>query len=416
MKIAKMIAREIFDSRGLPTIECGVVLDDGMVVTASVPSGISRSRFEAAELRDGGHRLFGLGVTRAIEYIERDISQILVGIEPNVVEADARLIELDGTDDKSRLGANTLLAASIAVCRAQAYLHDMELYELIAHLLHVEHVSLPFPMLNVVNGGLHADTTLPIQEFMVVPLGAHHFRDAMEAGVNIYQILKQLFRQQGLSTNVGDEGGFAPSGVDERAVLDCIVEACALCGIERGKVGIALDVAASGLYDPESKMYTWGQKQYTADALIEYYQQLIQQYPIYSIEDGLSEVDWQGWQKMTQQLGSEVQLVGDDIFATHPQRIIDGLKDTVANAAVIKPNQVGTVTETLQAIRLCQENNMNIIVSHRSGETNDTFIVDLAVGSSSGQIKAGGCARGECMEKYNRLLAIEDTLALSLLD
>ena len=411
MKITKVIGREIYDSRGMPTVECTLVLENGVQASASVPSGLSRSSYEARELRDGGHRLMGAGVLRAIENLEQIIGPELIGKVPDLVPMDIKMIELDGTENKSHLGSNAILAASIAICKAQAYLNDMETYELIGHLCNADTVSLPFPMFNVINGGKHANNNLMIQEFMIVPTGAQNFRESLEIAVTVFHELKKILAKMGKSTNVGDEGGFAPTFDDDRQALDCIVNAIEhLDESLHDSVVIAIDVAASQLYDRATRTYRWRGKSVHAQELTGIYAELLDTYPIYSIEDGMSEFDSEGFSYMMNSLGDSIQIVGDDLFATNLARIVDGIENNLANAVVIKPNQIGTVSETVQALIWCKDNEVNTIVSHRSGETNDTFIVDLAVGASAGQIKAGGCSRGERMAKYNALLRLEDEL------
>lgn len=411
MKIVRVIGREIFDSRGMPTIECEIILENGLSVAASVPTGASRSEYEAKELRDGGLRLLGKGVLRSVQIIEQIIEPQLIGREPNLIEMDQELVVLDDTDDKSKLGANTILATSIALCKAQALIEGLEPYELIAHLCGYDMASLPFPMFNVINGGAHAYNKLQFQEFMIMPVGVPSIHEAMDIAVTFFAILKKILHEQGLSTAVGDEGGFAPELDHESQALDLIMEALGYMQNDfGGSLMIALDVAASQFYDKNSGLYRLHGRQYSSDELITYYTQLVDKYPLYALEDGLDQDDWDGWQKLTAKLGSRLQIVGDDIFATNPNRIYEGIDRNVANTVIIKPNQVGTVTETLQAIQLCKEYDRNVIVSHRSGETNDSFIADLAVGTSAGQIKAGGPSRGERMAKYNRLLMIEDEL------
>ena len=339
--------------------------------------------------------------------------------EPNLVDIDLKMIEMDGTENKMRLGSNAMLAVSIAVARAQAISEGLSLYELLAVLCDYESVALPFPMFNIINGGMHANNGLKIQEFMVMPIGTQNFRSAFEATTMLVYALKKLLEENQRSTAVGDEGGFASQFHDEHEALDFIMAAIDnSSGNKEADIGfvISLDAAASYFYDTKTNLYTLGEKKYTSDELIAFYESLAQQYPIYSIEDGLSENDIAGWAKLTTKLGSKVQIVGDDIFATSADRILQGVKEGVANAAIIKPNQIGTVTETLQAIQVCKDNNVNTIVSHRSGETDDTFIADLAVGTSAGHIKAGSCMRGERIAKYNQLLRIEDKLVFSLLD
>lgn len=414
MKIAKIQAREIFDSRGLPTIECELYLDNGSHVTASVPSGLSVGSNEAYELRDD-ERLMGFGVSKAIENIENIIAPVLINKEPVVVALDAIMLELDGTANKEKLGANAILAVSIAVLKAQAVVEELEPYELIAQLCGQDSVMLPFPLFNMINGGAHAPSGLRIQEFLVIPSGAQNFRESMEYGVEFYYTLQELLQKKGQRICRGIEGGFAPAFENDMQALDILAETIEkLDGSDTFK--FALDVAASQFYDTKTKTYDWHGTTYSTDELIAFYKKLIDAYPICSIEDGLAEDDQEGWAQMMEQLGETIQIVGDDIFVTNATRIYQGLLNQSANAAIIKPNQIGTVTETLQAIQLCKEHGMSIVVSHRSGETNDSFIADLAVGTSAGQIKAGGCSGGERLAKYNRLLAIEDQLALSLLE
>lgn len=417
MKIARLIGREIYDSRGMPTIECDLMLEDGTYVSASVPSGASRSESEAYELRDGGNRLMGKGVNKAVEKLEHVIAPMLIGKEPEVVNMDVMMLELDGTDDKSNLGANTILAASMAVLKAQAAIEDLHEYELIAHLCGLEAIALPLPMFNMINGGKHANNDLQIQEFLVVPVDVSSFREAMESALEVSHELQKVLLKKNKFVAVGDEGGFSCNFKDEYEALDCIMLAIENASARiKGKFVLGLDVAASQFYDAMENNYSWHSKTISSEKMIKYYEKLVEKYPIYSIEDGLAETDIEGWQQLMQTMGERVQLVGDDIFATNAQKIWEGLEKNVATAAIIKPNQIGTVTETLQAIKLCKENGINVIVSHRSGETCDTFIADLAVGTSASHIKAGGCSRGERMAKYNHLLRIEDELVLSLLD
>jgi enolase len=416
MKIEKIIGREIFDSRGYPTIECEVVLEDGVFVTSSVPTGLSRGKHEAFELRDHDSRLLGRGVSKAIENLENIIGPELLGKIPDVVSMDVQMLELDGTENKSKLGANAILAASIAVLKAQAIVQDYELYELIAHLCGLESISLPLPMFNMIEGGVHANNKLQIQEFLIVPNDMPSFRSAMEAATLVFFELKRLLENDGKDVAVGDEGGFACEFKDEIEALDYLKQA--IENTKKNMTGsfvIGLDIAASQFYDAKKKKYLWHGKLKTSEQLIEYYEKLADEYSLYSIEDGLDEDDWKGWQEMTKILSKKVQVVGDDIFVTSAERIWRGIEEGVGTAVIIKPNQIGTITETLQAIKLCKDYDLDVIVSHRSGETNDTFIADLAVGTSAGHIKAGSCCRGERIAKYNQLLRIEDTLVLSLL-
>ena len=416
MEIRLISAREIFDSRGFPTVQACVELEDGSRHESCAPSGASCGSSEAVVLRDGGKRLMGLGVTKAVENITTIIGPALVGRAPDLVTCDVVMLELDGTDNKSRLGANAMVAVSCAVARAQAYVAGVELYELIAQLSESDQISLPAPMINMINGGAHADNSLSVQEFLIIPTGFDSFRAAFEAGTVFFQLLKADLIKKGKRVSVGDEGGFAPNFNDDREVLDLLASiipaAKKQCG---GNFSIGLDVAASQLYDAKKKKYRWQEKMLSADDLVEHYQELIADYPITSIEDGLYEKDFKGWASMTAALKGSVALVGDDLFVTNAEKIWQGIEEGLATGAIIKPNQIGTLTETLQAIRLCKDNNFDVIVSHRSGETNDDFIADLAVGVSANAIKAGGCSRGERLAKYNRLLAIEDALTLSAL-
>ncbi len=416
MKVTKIIAREIFDSRGLPTIECEIFLENGMRASAAVPAGKSIGKHESVELRDGGKRLMGMGVHKAIDNIENKIAKILVGEELNAPRMDNMIIELDGTPNKSKLGANATLAVSMALYRAQAVAEQAELFEIIAWVCGFESVSLPMPMFNVINGGAHADNALRIQEFMIVPLGASGYSEGVEACMEISQLLKEILKKKGKSTNVGDEGGYAPQFDDEIDALTCMLEAVLHYGDKDLVFGFALDVAASQFYNAKTKKYDWHGEQVTSEELIEYYVELSKHFPLYSIEDGLAEDDWQGWIKMMQTLGDKIQLIGDDLFATNSQRILQGIELGAANSVLIKPNQAGTIIETLQAMKLCKEAGLGTVISHRSGETCDSFIADLAVGTNAGQIKAGGCTRGERLAKYNRVLTIEDILMRSLLE
>ncbi|MBA3954213.1 phosphopyruvate hydratase [Candidatus Dependentiae bacterium] len=417
MKITRISGREVYDSRGWPTVQCELFLENGDSVLSYVPSGVSTGIYEALELRDGGKRLMGKGVLKAIENIETLIAPVLVGHEPHGMEMDLKLLELDGTTDKSRLGANALLAVSMAIFKAEAHSEKLELYELIAYYMGSDSVSLPFPMLNVINGGMHAYNKLRIQEFMIIPVGAPTFRSAFEAATLVYHELKALLIKKNKSTAVGDEGGFAAAFESDAEALDVLLEAIEAASAH-SSVGciIGLDVAASQYYNSTTQLYSWQNQQLTSDEMIDYYKKLVDTYPIYSIEDGLSEEDWSGWIRMTKALENKIQIVGDDLFVTNPYRIAQGGIDHAATSVIIKPNQIGTITETLQAIKLCKDTNLATIVSHRSGETEDTFIADLAVGASVGQIKAGACRGSERLAKYNRLLTIEDTLAFSLLD
>jgi len=413
MKIKKIWGREILDSRGFPTVECNVLLDNDIVVKAAVPSGASVGKCEAVELRDNDpKRYMGKGVLKAVANIDK-LSPLFCGEEPDLLKADKILIEADGTENKSNLGANTTLAISMAIARAQAILLNIELYELIANLYDTQKVLLPDAMFNILNGGVHADSGICFQEFMIMPVGQKTFAQRLEVAAVIYQNLKKLLKDAGYSVGVGDEGGFAPKlGTDkdsgERKALDFLLRAVEGAGFVPGKdVVFCLDVAASQFYDEKEGLYLLGNKKLNSEELINLYDDLIDSYPIFSIEDGLFEQDWIGWQIMTEKLGSKVQLVGDDIFVTNTELIQKGIDNKVANAVLIKPNQIGTITQTLNAMKLCNDNGYKTVVSHRSGETTDTFISDLVVGTAGGQFKSGATARGERVAKYNRLLEIE---------
>lgn len=416
MKIAKITAREIYNSAGWPTIECQIFLDNGQSVKASVPAGTSTSNYEAIDLRDGGSRLLGKGVQRAIENIEQIIAPVLTGQELQILDMDSKIIELDGTPNKSRLGANATLAVSMALYRAGALVSGVELFEFIAYMLGADTVNIPIPMLNFINGGMHANNNLQIQEFLIMPVGATSFRYAFEVAATLYQELRESLLLKNKSVAVGQEGGFAGDFKNEFEALDILVEV-----IEKVQKTttvncvIGLDVAASTFFDVDTQLYNWNNKKLVSDEMIELYMQLVSKYPIYSIEDGLSEDDWQGWVKMTKALENKAQIIGDDLFATDISRISIGAQEHAATGVIIKPNQIGTITETLQAIQLSKSQQLITVVSHRSQETCDSFISDLAVGTSVTQIKAGACARSERLAKYNRLLTIEDDLSLEAL-
>lgn len=417
MKIAKVVGREIYDARGFPTIECEITLNDGTYAVASVPSGISRGKDEAVDLRDGGARMMGKGVAKAIENIESIIAPTLIGQEPNLVSMDLSLIELDGTPNKSKLGANAILATSIAILRAQAAVESMEVYELVGYLCEYGSVTLPFAMFNCISGGAHANGNVRIQEMMVIPIGSQSFRACMEAAVLLHHYLYALLQKNFSYVGVSVEGALTANFKDDAQALEFLNEAIeAVQKISNHRFLIALDVAASQFYDRKTNQYDWYGKILKSDDLIDLYDRLVKQYPIFSIEDGLGEFDEKGWVAMTAALRDKVQLIGDDIFCTNPNNIAFGIENGIATGAIIKPNQIGTLTETLQAIKLCREYDMTCILSHRSCETNDTIIVDLAVGASAGYIKAGGPARGEHIAKYNELLRIEDALMLSLME
>ena len=401
-------AREILDSRGNPTVEVEVALDDGTIARAAVPSGASTGQFEAVELRDGdAGRYLGKGVTAAVTAVLDTIGPELVGMEATDQRlVDAALLDLDGTPDKSRLGANALLGVSLAVAKAAAESSHLPLFRYVggpnAHLL-------PVPMLNILNGGAHADTNVDIQEFMVAPIGAPTFAEGLRWGAEVYHALKTVLKGRGLATGVGDEGGYAPDLGSNREALDLILEAVTATGLTPGKdVALALDVAATEFFDDGSYAFEGGRK--SADELVDYYADLVASYPMVSIEDPLDEGDWEGWARLTAVLGARVQLVGDDLFVTNPQRLADGINRQCANALLVKVNQIGTLTETLDAVDLAHRSGYRCMMSHRSGETEDVTIADLAVATNCGQIKAGAPARSERVAKYNQLLRIEEEL------
>ncbi len=400
-------AREILDSRGNPTVEVEVALDDGTIARAAVPSGASTGQFEAHELRDGGKRYAGKGVEKAVIAVLDEIGPALVGFEASEQRlVDQALIDLDGTPTKSRLGANSLLGVSLAVARAAAESAELPLFRYVggpnAHLL-------PVPMMNILNGGAHADTGVDVQEFMVAPIGATTFREALQWGAEVYHALKSVLKDKGLATGLGDEGGFAPDLPSNRDALDLIAVAVEKAGFSLGDdIALALDVAATEFYAGDSYAFEGAKK--SAEEMTAYYAELVSSYPLVSIEDPMSEEDWAGWKAMTDQLGDRVQIVGDDLFVTNPERLARGIRETTANALLVKVNQIGTLTETLDAVSMAHRNGYRCMMSHRSGETEDTTIADLAVATDCGQIKTGAPARSERVAKYNQLLRIEEEL------
>ena len=405
-------AREILDSRGNPTVEVDVALEDGSVGTSAVPSGASTGQYEAIELRDGDkNRYHGKGVLKALDNVQNVIRPNVIGFDAYDQEKlDSKLIELDGTENKSNLGANSILAVSLATAKAAAISSKKELF---AHISKSDEYLIPVPMLNVINGGKHAENSTDIQEFMIVPVGFRTFSDAIKAGSEVYQSLQKNLSESNLSTTVGDEGGFAPQLPSNESALEILVDAITSSGYECGRhFLIALDVAAAELFDSESKLYNLvrEKKIVSGEQLSEMYSAWVEKYPIISIEDGLSDDEWDDWGKMTRRVGSQVQLVADDLLTTNPIRISKGIESKAANAVLIKPNQIGTLSETLEAISLVQSVGWGTVISHRSGETEDTFISDLAVATNSGQIKSGAPARGERTAKYNRLIRIEESL------
>jgi enolase len=408
--IRDVFAREILDSRGNPTVEVEVELEGGVIGTAAVPSGASTGEHEAHELRDGdAQRYLGKGVLRAIQNVVEVIGPALTGRDALAqAEIDRAMIDLDGTEAKSKLGANAILGVSMAVARAAANQVGLPLWR---YLGGAQARIVPTPLMNVLNGGAHADNGLAVQEFMIVPLGAVSFREALRAGVETFHALKALLKQRGLSTAVGDEGGFAPRIEKNEAAIQVVLEAIEKAGYEPGKdVALALDAAASEFFDADKRLYTFDGKRIDSAQLVDVYTTLCDKYPIVSIEDGCDEDDWDGWRQLTEALGDRVQLVGDDLFVTNTRRLQRGIEAEVANSILIKVNQIGTVTETLEAVQLARLNDYSAIISHRSGETEDTFIADLAVGLGTGQIKTGSVSRSERVAKYNQLLRIEEEL------
>ncbi len=414
VSIEQVHAREILDSRGNPTIEVDVMLADGSFGRAAVPSGASTGEHEAVELRDGDKsRYMGKGVTKAVENVNEKIAPEILGLDARQQEViDKVMIDLDGTENKGKLGANAILGVSLAVAKAAAEYCGLPLFRYIggagAHVL-------PVPMMNILNGGKHADNTVDLQEFMIMPYGADCFAEALRMGAEVFHTLKKVLKEKGYSTAVGDEGGFAPNLKSNEEALDVIMEAIDKAGYKAGEdIYIALDPAASELYDNEKQAYHFFKsdpdKYVTGEDMIEFFEKLIDKYPIYSIEDGLAEDDWESWSKMTERLGDKIQIVGDDIFVTNPQRLERGLEEHSANSILIKLNQIGTLTETLNTINLAMRNGWSAVVSHRSGETEDSTIADLVVATNIGQIKTGSVCRSERICKYNQLLRIEEEL------
>ncbi len=406
--IEEIGAREILDSRGNPTVEVEIRLDDGTFARAAVPSGASTGAFEASERRDGDEgRYLGKGVEKAVDAVIDEINPRLVGFDASEQRLiDAEMLALDGSKNKENLGANAILGVSLAVAHAAAESAGLPLFRYVggpnAHVL-------PVPMMNILNGGSHADTNVDIQEFMVAPIGAPSFREALRMGAEVYHALKKVLQERGLSTGLGDEGGFAPNLESNRAALDVIMEAIRAAGYVPGKdIALALDVAASEFYTDGSYAFEGASK--TAEEMAEYYAELVDAYPLVSIEDPLNEDDWDGWKAITERLGDKVQLVGDDLFVTNPERLARGIADGTANALLVKVNQIGTLTETLDAVALAHSNGYKCMMSHRSGETEDVTIADLAVATNCGQIKTGAPARSERVAKYNQLLRIEEEL------
>lgn len=417
LAITDVYAREILDSRGNPTIEVEVLAGDEFLGRASVPSGASTGQYEAVELRDGEKRYGGLGVQRAVDHVNAKLAPAVIGLNVfDQAHLDEVLLKLDGTENKSNIGANAMLGVSMAAARAAAEALRIPLY---AYLGGVNAKRMPVPMMNILNGGRHADNTIDFQEFMIMPVGACCFHEALRMCAEIYHELKALLKEQGYSTAVGDEGGFAPDFKDAKETLTFIVDAVRKAGYEPKKeIAIALDVAASELYDKEFKKYVFegegkmrgGRVIRSAEEMIDYYEELIMEFPIVSIEDPLDEEDWEGWELLTTRLGRDVQLVGDDLFVTNTKRLSRGIEQKVANAILVKVNQIGTLTEAFEAIEMAKNAGYNTIISHRSGETEDSMIADIAVAFQSGQIKTGAPCRSERVAKYNQLLRIEERL------
>lgn len=417
LEIEDVRALEVLDSRGNPTVQVKVALEGGFEGTALVPSGASTGSFEAVELRDGDKdRYFGKGVTKAVNNVNTLIANELIGMNAyDQISIDKKLIEIDGTENKAKLGANATLGVSLAVAKAAAESLGMELYNYIGG---VNAKTMPVPMMNILNGGKHADNTVNIQEFMIMPVGAKSFSECMRMAVEIYHTLKKVLKEKGLACGVGDEGGFAPNLKSDAEALELIVEAIEKAGYKSGEeVFLALDVASTEMYDEAKKIgkegsyYFWKSDELkTEEEMVDYVASLAEKYPIISIEDGLAEEDWEGWKKLTERLGDKVQLVGDDLFVTNIKRLQKGLDMGVANSILIKLNQIGTLTETLDAIELAKKNGYTAVVSHRSGETEDTTLADVAVATNAGQIKTGAPCRTDRVAKYNRLLNIEDEL------
>ncbi len=402
-----ILAREVLDSRGNPTIEAEVILEGGSTGRAIVPSGASTGAHEAHEMRDGGSRYMGKGVTQAVSHIEQTIAPTLCGLSAlDQATVDLTMKELDGTENKSKLGANSILAVSMATARAASNGLGLPLYRYLGGPMAS---LLPVPLMNVINGGAHAANNLDFQEFMLVPHGAQTFREALRMGAEVFHTLKSLLKDQGLSTAVGDEGGFAPNLSSNDSAGELLVKAIEKTGFKPGKeISLALDVASTEFFD--NGIYNYGGNKFSSHEMIDQLSQLVNSYPIISIEDGLAEDDWEGWAELTKQLGSKIQLVGDDLFVTNTNRLQRGIDNKIANSILIKVNQIGSLTETLQAIDLATRSGYTSVISHRSGETEDTTIADLSVATKAGQIKTGSLSRSERVAKYNQLLRIEDEL------
>lgn len=410
MKIIETVGFELMDSRGNPTVGARVTLEDGSYGFALTPSGASTGAFEAHELRDGdGTRYGGKGVKKAVESVNGEIAKTLLGIDADCQrKADAAMIALDGTENKKRLGANAILAVSVAVAKAAAMSHKMPLYRWLGG---INAGILPRPMMNILNGGVHAANNIDIQEFMIIPMVCDSFADGLRRCSEIYHTLGKLLREKGFATAVGDEGGFAPNLESDEAAIELITEAVAKAGYGSDEIKIALDAASSEWYKDGKYILPKRGREMTSDMLIEYYSELAEKYPIISLEDGLAEEDWSGWKKMTERLGTKLQLVGDDLFVTNSERLTRGINSETANSILVKPNQIGTLSETMAVVRLAKENGYTAVISHRSGETEDTAIADLAVALNAGQIKTGAPCRTDRVAKYNRLVIIEKEIS-----
>jgi len=411
-KIKSVKAREILDSRGNPTVEVDLVLSNGSLGRGAVPSGASTGSHEAVELRDGDVKRYGgKGVQKAVENVNTSIAKALRNGQFDQETLDAKLIALDGTPNKGRLGANAILGVSMAFAKAVCASQDKPAYKYFKELIKGKTVTLPVPMMNVINGGQHAENSTDIQEFMIVPIGFKTFKEALRAGAETFHALKKLIKSRGLATTVGDEGGFAPILPSNEAPLELIVEAITAAGYVPGQdIAIALDAAATEFYKDGKYVLARDGKSLTSDELIKWYEEIVAKYPIISIEDGLAEDDWNGYKIMTEKLGSKIQLVGDDLFVTNIERLSMGIEKKVANSILIKLNQIGTISETIQAVKMANEAGYTSVISHRSGETEDTTIADFAVGSAAGQIKTGSLSRTDRVAKYNQLLRIEEEL------
>jgi enolase len=408
--IADVYAREVLDSRGNPTVEVEIILEDGTMGRAIVPSGASTGAHEAVELRDGDKKRYnGKGVLQAVDNVNSIIAPEIVGMDVlGQLDIDSLMLDLDGTPNKSKLGANAILGVSLAAARAAANYLDMPLYQYIGG---VNAKEIPVPMMNILNGGKHADNNVDIQEFMIVPTGAPNFREALRMGAEVYQALKKVLSSKQLTTSVGDEGGFAPDLPSNQAAIDVIVEAIKAAGYQPGEdIKIGLDVAASEIYKDSKYDLASENRQLTPDEMVSYYSSLVDKYPIISIEDGMAEDDWEGWKKLTDALGHKIQLVGDDVFVTNTERLAEGIEKGVCNSILIKVNQIGTLTETLDTIEMAKRAGYTCVISHRSGETEDSTIADIAVATNVGQIKSGAPARTDRIAKYNQLMRIEEEL------